>query len=172
MKRRIPSALPAAVFIAAALPSLLPTQAQEIRLDGLRDNGAVRQQRVTLDSQKFTIAAGRPEWIELRFHVEPGFHINSHLPHDETLIPTALKLAPAQGIQVLKDDYPPGLPMHLNIGAGETLSTYAGDFRVRVQVIAPRGDSTLSGTLHYQACDAASCFPPRDLPLSVTLTAH
>lgn len=146
---------------------------QEIRLDGSRDAGALHRQRVTLDSDKFTVSAGKPEWIELSFHVDPGFHINSHVPHDETLIPTSLKLTPSPRIRVFKDSYPPGLPLHLNVGAGETLSTYAGDFRVRVQVLAAeKGDATLAGTLHYQACDAASCYPPRDLPVTVVLNAQ
>lgn len=175
MKRCIWSRVWTAGFIAGGLALLLifaAAHAQEIRIDGLREANAAHRQRVTVDSDKFTVAAGRPDWIELTFHVDLGFHINSHEPRDETLIPTALKLAPSGRVQVLQDTYPAGLPMHLSVGAGQTLSTYAGEFRVRVKLVADKGDSVLAGALHYQACDAASCYPPRDLPVSVEISAR
>lgn len=156
----------------ALLPFVVVARAQEIRLDSDRAPAAQRGQRVGLDSDTFTVSAGRPDWIELRFHVIPGFHINSHTPHDETLIPTSLKLSPSTRLRVVKDEYPAGVPLHLNIGEGATLSTYSGEFRVRVQVISDKGDANLAGTLHYQACDAASCYPPRDLPVSLTISAR
>ncbi len=145
---------------------------QEIQFDTPRPAAASRAQRVSLDTERLIVAAGKPDWIELTFQVQPGFHINSHAPHDETLIPTSVKIAASPRIQVLKDSYPAGLPLHLNVGAGETLSTYAGEFHVRLQVVADKGEQPLSGTLHYQACDTASCYPPRDLPFTVTLAAR
>lgn len=144
---------------------------QEIQLDTPRAS-ASHAQRVSLDTERVIVAAGKPDWIELTFQVAPGFHINSHMPHDETLIPTSVKIAPSPRVQVLKDTYPPGLPLRLNVGAGEILSTYAGEFRIRLQVVAEKGEQPVSGTLHYQACDTASCYPPRDLPFSVTLAAR
>ena len=156
----------------ALLLCLIVAQAQEIRFDNSPDTSGRRGQRVTLDSDAFTVTAGHPDWIELRFHVTPGFHINSHAPLDETLIPTSLRLTPSESIHILKDEYPSGVPLHLNIGAGTTLSTYTGDFRIRVELVTQKGQFFLPGTLHYQACDAASCFPPRDLPLNVAISAR
>lgn len=162
----------AVAFGLAILLCLLMAHAQEIHFDNLPNPGARQTQRVTLDSGTFNVTAGHPDWIDLRFHVTPGFHINSHTPHDETLIPTSLRLNPTQSIRILKDDYPSGTPLHLDIGQGATLSTYTGDFRVRVELIANKGQFSLPGTLHYQACDTASCYPPRDLPLNVTISAR
>ncbi len=170
------SAYPAAVliFFAFAYSGAFSTNAvaQQIQLGDGSDTRAAHAQRVTLDSEGFIVEAGKPAWVELRFHVAPGFHINSHKPHDELLIPTSLKLGASSGYRVLGDAYPEGTPLRLTTGAGETLSTYGGEFRVRVQLIAPRGNGMLTGTLHYQACDAASCFPPRDLPINVSLSAR
>jgi hypothetical protein len=33
------------------------------------------------------------------------------------------------------------------------------------------GDHTLDGTLRYQACDNASCYPPRTLSVKILFTA-
>ena len=161
----------------AVTAPLVPTcdhaaEAQQIQFGDPADAKPVHAQRVSFEAEPLQVTAGRPDWVELRFHVAPGFHINSHTPHDETLIPTALKLSSSPGYRVLNDEYPEGKPLRLTTGAGETLSTYQGDFHVRVQIVAAKGDAMLSGTLHYQACDAASCFPPRDLPIDVTLAAR
>ena len=117
------------------------------------------------------VSAGRAEDVELRFRVSPGLHINSHTPKDELLLPTTLKLEGA-GVQVVKEEYPAGKPFHLAIGAGETLDVFQDEFRVHLRLIAPQGSSTLSGALRYQACDTASCFPPRTLPVRVVINAR
>ncbi len=159
---------------AACLASTFATRAggQEIQWGDLSGNKTAPAQRVSVDAEAISVTANRPDWVELRFHVAPGFHINSHTPHDETLIPTALKLSPSPNYRVVSDRYPEGTPLRLTTGAGETLSTYEGEFRVRVQIVATKGDAMLTGSLHYQACNAASCFPPRDLPVSVALSGR
>ena len=44
---------------------------------------------------------------------------------------------------------------------------------MRVQVtVAAKGATTLAGKLRYQACDNASCFPARDLPVRLAVTAR
>ena len=160
---------PAAALL-LGLPASL-THAQEIHLD-TGEARPLRAQHVSVETDTASIHAGQPDWVELRFHIASGYHINSHDPHDELLIPTVLHLSPSNEIKVLGEQYPAGTPLHLAIGAGETLNTYQGDLRIRVQLRTPPGSSSLAGTLHYQACDAASCFPPRDLPFQVTLSAH
>jgi len=113
------------------------------------------------------VNAGKASVVELRFRVDEGFHVNSHNPSSEMLIPTALKLEPAVGVKVLGEEYPKGMAFKL---AGETLDVYQGEFRVRLRVIAPKGPSTLTGGLRYQACDNAACFPPRTVAVSVVVT--
>ena len=146
--------------------------AQEIHLDEPRHTADVHAQRVTVDESTQAIAAGKAEWIELRFHVQPGFHINSHNPHDDLLIPTTLAFPGSDPLRILQTVYPTGEPLRLDIGAGEILSTYSSDFRVRLQVFAAKGDTTSLGSLHYQACNAASCFPARDLPVRLAVSAR
>jgi DsbC/DsbD-like thiol-disulfide interchange protein len=113
------------------------------------------------------VEAGKASVVELRFRVDEGFHVNSHTPASEMLIPTALKLEPAAGVKVLGEEYPKGMAFRLG---AETLDVYQGEFRVRLRVVAPKGSSTITGGLRYQACDSAACFPPRTVAVSVVVT--
>jgi hypothetical protein len=148
------------VLLAGAL------QAQEIRLGEPRVAG---KGHVALLSDSEEVQAGKPQTVELRFRVEPGFHINSHTPKDELLIPTMWKTDVASEVKILSESYPKGEAFRLEVGAGETLDVYQGEFRVVLQVVAPKGASVLRGVLRYQACDRAACFPPRTLPVMVAV---
>lgn len=158
--------LAAGLMLAAAFGT---AAAQEITLDGARP---LSKQHIVLLSDAVQVEAGKPQVVELRFRVDPGFHINSHTPHDETLIPTVLKLDAADGMRVEDASYPAGTAFRLNIGAGETLDVYQGEFRVMVRVLAQKGARLLVGGLRYQACDNAACFPPKTLPVKVAVEAR
>lgn len=149
-------------------------QAQQIDLgNSLPGQSAGHRQHVELQTGTATVKAGAPDWIELRFEVDPGLHINSHTPHDELLVPTTFEVSGSDRLKVVGSEYPAGVPLRLDVGAGEVLSTYQGQFAVRLHVLVPaKGEIDLAGTLHYQACDARSCFPPKNLPVHVTVTAH
>ena len=141
-------------------------RAQEVRLGDARS--AAARGHVVLLSDALEVEAGKASVVELRFRVEPGFHINSHTPKDELLIPTVLKIEPG-AVKVAAEEYGAGTAFRLGVGAGETLDVYQGEFRVVVRVVAPKGASVLKGALRYQACDTAGCFPPRTLPVVVAV---
>lgn len=146
----------------------------QIQLGGLgqADRPAeARKQHVELLTDSVDVPAGKPQDIELRFRVQPGFHINSHTPKDQLLIPTVLKLDEGKA-RVSEAQYPAGTSFHLPIGSGEDLDVYQGEFRVRLRVVAPSGSSVLTGALRYQACDTAACFPPRTMLVKVAVNAH
>lgn len=147
--------------------------AQEIHFDTGPAPVTSHAQRVTLENDTFSVDAGKPGWIDLRFHIAPGLHINSHMPGDETLIPTTFTVDPASPLHPHRTEFPAGVPYHLQTGSGETLNTYQDDFSIRIELMPPiKGDSSLSGKLHYQACNNASCFPARDLPVQLTIHAR
>ena len=125
---------------------------------------------VELLSDAAEVKAGEPQVVVLRFRVEDGFHINSHTPKDELLIPTALRFNTGGVVKVVSQQYQKGSTFRLPLGSGETLDVYQGEFRVSVGVVAPKGSSTLLGVLKYQACDNAVCFPPKTLPVIVAVT--
>ncbi|MDE1162655.1 MAG: protein-disulfide reductase DsbD N-terminal domain-containing protein [Acidobacteriaceae bacterium] len=150
----------------------VPAVAQEIHFDTPSAQRPGVRQHVELIDDHFLVTANRGDDLELRFRVGPGLHINSHKPKDELMLPTVLKLDLAAGVHVQSIDYPAGKPFKLNIGAGALLDVYEGEFRVHLRVQAAKGTTIVHGTLRYQACDTASCFPPRTLPVTFTVQAQ
>jgi hypothetical protein len=118
-----------------------------------------------------TVPAGKPATLELRFHMLPGYHVNSHTPKSELLIATALTLSPADGVQPGALQYPAGQTYSFSFDPSEKLDVYAGDFTIKLPVVAAAGQHAIDGSLRYQACDNASCYPPRTLPVKVVFTA-
>jgi hypothetical protein len=156
------------VAVALALPLIAAAQ---IQLGGLDRTTQAKKQHVELLTDSLQLTANKPQDVELRFRVEPGFHINSHKPKDELLIPTELKID-AGSFRIAHQQYPPGSHFRLQVGSGEDLDVYQGEFRVALRIEAPKGDTTLNGLLRYQACDNAACFPPRTLPVKIAVTAR
>jgi hypothetical protein len=132
-------------------------------------SAAAKKPHVVLASDTLVVEAGKAQDVELLFRVDEGYHINSHTPKDELLIPTALTLNAGPGVKVISETYPKGAAFKLEVGDGEVLDVYQGEFRVRLRVVAARGDSTLMGSLRYQACDHAACFPPKTLVVRVAV---
>lgn len=97
----------------------------------------------------------------------PGFHVNSDKPRDEYLIP--LKITFDNGvIEAVKVDYPK--PEDIQV-AGSTLSVFTGNFdiaaRFKAGVQSQTGAATVTGKLHYQACNESMCFRPSTVEFSV-----
>jgi DsbC/DsbD-like thiol-disulfide interchange protein len=126
---------------------------------------------VTYTAEAQTVPAGRRGVLQLRFQLVPGFHVNSHTPKSDTLIPTALTLQPATGVKTGDLAYPPGQPFSFSFDPKEKVDVYAGAFIVKLPVVATAGEHTMDGTLKYQACDNASCYPPRTIPVKILFTA-
>jgi cytochrome c biogenesis DsbD-like protein len=117
-----------------------------------------------------TVMQGRSITVPLLFRVSSGYHVNSNRPKSEFLIPTVLKVEPATDIVIGKTTYPDGQDTSFAFAPDEKLNVYTGDFKVDVLVrplhTAQTGKYVVRGTLKYQACDNAACFPPKQLPVS------
>ncbi len=113
------------------------------------------------------LTRGKVNNVQLTFSVEPGFHINSNQPSAEYLIPTTLKLDPPTDLMVGKITYPPGEDRSFAFSPTDKLNVYSGRFTVlvRVRPLASvlAGEYEFHGSLRYQACDNAACFPPKNL---------
>jgi hypothetical protein len=118
-----------------------------------------------------TVAAGKSAVIELHFRVQEGFHVNSHTPNSELLIPTKLALEPAIGVKTADLQYPAGVAYSFSFEPNEKLDVYSGAFTIKLPVTAAAGEHKISGALHYQACDHAACYPPKSLPVEILLYA-
>jgi DsbC/DsbD-like thiol-disulfide interchange protein len=118
------------------------------------------------------VPAGKRSVLELHFRVVDGFHVNSHTPKSELLIPTRIALQPAAGVKAEEVQYPAGTSYSFSFDPTEKLDVYTGAFTVKLPVVAEAGSHTMDGTLRYQACDHAACYPPRSLPVQVIFTAQ
>jgi hypothetical protein len=115
------------------------------------------------------ITQGKPGTVPLTFRVASGYHINSNKPKSEYLIPTILKVEAATDIVIGKTTYPEGQDMSFAFAPDEKLNVYTGTFEVDVLVRPLKdvqsGTYAVRGTLKYQACDNAACYPPKQLPI-------
>jgi hypothetical protein len=129
------------------------------------------KQYVSYAPEEQVVKARKKSVVELRFRVNEGFHVNSHTPKSELLIPTNLTLQPVGGVKADAVQYPAGAEYSFSFEPGEKLDVYTGAFIVKGPVVADAGSHTLDGVLRYQACDNAACYPPKSLPVQVVLTA-
>ena len=117
-----------------------------------------------------TVYRGHAKPVQLQFRIASGFHINSNQPKQEYLKKTELKLDAPTDIAITKVIYPAGEDRSFPFSPDEKLSVYTGDFAVNVSVrplktVVP-AKYAVHGTLKYQACDNAACYPPKQMPVS------
>jgi hypothetical protein len=116
------------------------------------------------------VTRGKGASVDLEFRIGSGFHVNSNTPKSEFLIPTSLKVNAPTDMVIGRITYPPGEEMSFAFAPDEKLSVYSGAFTVGVIVrplasVLP-GKYAFRGTLKYQACDKAACYPPKTLPVA------
>jgi hypothetical protein len=153
-------------LVGIALPAMLI--AQQVLLEGAPSKGVGH---VTYVAEPESVPAGKAGVLELRFKVDDGFHVNSHTPKSEWLIPTQIALQPASGVKMGEAVYPVGTEYSFSFDPKEKLDVYTGEFVVKVPVVAAAGEHAVTGSLRYQACDHAACYPPRSLAVQAIFTA-
>jgi len=159
-----------ALFAALALLAGAATPPRAVAQFDMDARGKPRTY-ILYSAEPQTIPAGRRAELELRFKVVPGYHVNSHTPKSPYLIPTVLTLQAADGVKTDALQYPAGKPYSFAFDPADKLDVYVGDFSVMLPVVAAPGGHALDATLRYQACDNASCYPPRNLPIKILFTA-
>jgi DsbC/DsbD-like thiol-disulfide interchange protein len=163
----------AGVFLALLFTGALPaSQVANAQQMGNLDAPAPKPKSFVLyAAEQQNVTAGKRSVLELHFRVIDGFHVNSHTPKSELLIPTQITLQPAAGVKAEAVQYPAGTSYSFSFDPTEKLDVYSGAFTVKLPVVADAGTHTVDGTLRYQACDHAACYPPKSLPLQVIFTA-
>ena len=104
--------------------------------------------------------------------VDPGWHVNSHTPTFDYLIPTTLEIETPAGWPEAEITYPAG-EMNTFAFADEPISVYDGQFLLHATLIVPsketRSDVEIQVGLRYQACDDRSCLPPVEAASSIAI---
>ncbi|HEX7287218.1 MAG TPA: protein-disulfide reductase DsbD domain-containing protein [Candidatus Angelobacter sp.] len=116
------------------------------------------------------VAPGKFAPAVFRFHVKPGYHINSNKPTEPELIPTVMHFSLPGDVVIGRMVYPPGQLTSFPFNPTEKLSVYSGEVLIKARVVAPEsaatGTYTIHGELKYQACDNNACYPPKKLPVT------
>ena len=114
----------------------------------------------------------RPRLVDLHFRIRDGLHIQSHAPLDKGAVRTELVVAEPPGITVEAVTFPEGEAYASRAFPGVKLSVYTGDIVLHARIYASRpGEQMLNAALHYQACDADACYPPKNAPVALDIVA-
>ena len=109
------------------------------------------------------VHAGGGVRIALRVTLPEGLHVQSDKPRDPMLIPTALALDAPAGVTLAEVIYPKATDL-TQPGQPQPLAVFDHDFvvgaRLAIERALPAGEIVIPARLHYQACDAATCYPP------------
>ena len=116
--------------------------------------------------EQVTLAAGKASDVTLHFRVAAGYHINSHTPREEFLIPTTFSIPDGTGVRLDKAIYPAGTDFTLPLDPSDKLSVYNNEFTIQARIVAEAGNHLVEGKLRFQACDKSACLPPRTIPVA------
>jgi thiol:disulfide interchange protein DsbD len=104
--------------------------------------------------------------------IKPGFHINSHNPTDQFLVPTVVRFDEEEGITLSPVSYPVPELKSFSFSTSKA-SVYDGKISIfsqgRLSNDIPPGDVKVSGILAYQACNDQTCFMPRSVDFEIRL---
>lgn len=100
-----------------------------------------------------------------------GYHANSNKPSEAYLIPLTLKWTGGP-LAVESIDYPKGKLEKYSF-SDKPLSVVTGEFTIttkfKAKSDAGSGPAQETGSLRYQACDNHACYPPKNVPVNVTV---
>lgn len=122
-----------------------------------------------------TVSAGQTAEIIVNAKVEPGFHINSHQPSADYLIPTILSFEPLPKASFGEIIYPEPKLATFSFSE-EALSVYENGIVLKSKLTLsdqfPSGAALVRGKFSYQACNDQNCFAPTtetfEIPFEVT----
>ncbi|HUU53083.1 MAG TPA: protein-disulfide reductase DsbD domain-containing protein [Candidatus Bathyarchaeia archaeon] len=118
------------------------------------------------------VNSGKSFHITIVANIKQGFHINSHKPLDEFLLPTLLRLNETRGIAFGSVCYPKPKQVLFSFSPNH-LSVYDGKISIfaegKVSKDISPGDIKVSGVFTYQACDDQMCFMPESVCFEVPL---
>jgi len=103
------------------------------------------------------VVAGQPARLAVAAELEDGWHINSHEPLDEFLIPTVLTLL-GDDFTVDRVVYPEAAIETFDFSP-DPMAVYEHDFVLGAEITAT-AETEITLSLRYQACDDAQCLPP------------
>jgi cytochrome c biogenesis DsbD-like protein len=144
-----------AMLLAAALPGIL---------GAAPPGGVAPVKKIESLAERDGVKPGESLRIAVKVSLDRAFHVNSHVPSAEYLIPTSLEVISLEGLGAGAWEFPPGETKTFPFSE-VPLSVYEGSFLIRGVLSVPR-DAPASlkqvrAVLKYQACTTERCYPPK-----------
>lgn len=99
-----------------------------------------------------------------------GWHVNSHVPSEDYLIATSVRVDPAAGVRAGEAKYPEGRMKKFSF-AEKPLSVYEGTFTLEIPLtFEGAGPSAVTGSVEFQACNDTQCLAPASVPFRASLS--
>ena len=148
--RRRPAAIRLALSIALALAPAVAAHAASPRPEAI----------LSVDVSIVPASPGSGS-LRIEGRIADGYHVNSHVPSEDYLIPTVVRMSPAAGLTPGEPRYPAGEMKKFSFSE-RPLSVYAGRFVVEVPVTWTSSGAMppVSGAVDFQACTDTQCYAP------------
>ncbi len=118
------------------------------------------------------IQAGETVQAALCVTISDGWHIYSNELGDEFLLPTSFSLEIPAGFKLIESTYPVAVKQKFDYAETE-LSVYEGEAifgaLLRTDASLQPGKFEIPGQFSYQACDLATCLPPRVIDFKIII---
>lgn len=130
--------------------------------------------KLKLDKAIQKATAGSEIKVLLTAEIEKSWHINSHKPNDEFLIPTTIKSG-NKSFPIAKINYPNPVERELSV-SDKPMSLFEEEAKfeliIKIDKAAKSGKVTVPIEFGYQGCNDQTCMPPMtttiDLVLDIT----
>lgn len=110
--------------------------------------------------------------IAVKIKINETWHINSHTPNDEFLIPSELVILSDKNISISNIKYPTPEEIKMEF-SDKPVSVYEGEVIIFADVKFPievdEGQLNFEVILNYQACNNQSCMPPNSVSAIATI---
>jgi thioredoxin:protein disulfide reductase len=157
-------------LFAASAAAVLLSFPGAVRAQGVPKSSEVVVPKLVADADR--LVSGKPFRLAVVADVKAGWHVNSHTPKEDFLIPTEVKVKPAPGLKFSAVAYPNQLERKFAFSE-QKLAVYEGKtvFLVpgTVDALAAPGPRTITAVLSYQPCNDNQCLPPAQLTVMLAI---
>lgn len=119
------------------------------------------------------VRVGDPFKVAIVLDIQPGYHINAHVPSLDYLIPTRLTFETSEAVRMAEPQYPQPITQTFEFAPGEPLDVYEGRVIIaaagEVVQVENAGPIPVRGRVTVQACSHNQCLAPVNLPFTVSL---
>lgn len=159
-------------YIAAGLLLIPLAMPKAAHAQGAGPRGP-RYATVSTTATPVSIAPGMGGKLVIHISVAAGFHLNAAKPDDPSLIATSFAPKAVKGVHYGAPVYPKVSRIKIE-ASPKPIPAYVGNVSVIVPFTVDKsahpGKLSVGGTLTYQGCNAASCYPPKQDPITAAVS--